>query len=88
MEKIARKKWIDRLCGLLLLLILIGIGTGFFLRSTDETALGDKFIGFSILCFVFVLMPIFLVHRWRGKRLQDYTLTKENMERMRDKRID
>ena len=88
MEKIERKKWVGRLCGFLLLLVLAGIGTGAYFRATDEFALGEKIIGFSVLAFAFVLMPIFLVHRWRGKRLQDYTLTKENIQRMREKGID
>jgi len=33
-------------------------------------------------------MPIFLVVRWRGKKLEDYTLSPENMKKMRDKGID
>lgn len=74
---------IDWLCGIIFLLILIGVGIGFYYRLHEKIALGDKYIGLSVLGFVFVLMPIFLVHRWRGKRLQDYTLTKENIERMR-----
>lgn len=88
MKKTTAKKLLNWLCAFLLLAILAGIGTGFYFRLNDQIALGDKFIGGSILMFTFVLMPIFLVHRWRGKRLQDYTLTKENMQRMRDKGID
>jgi hypothetical protein len=53
-----------------------------------ETILGDRFIGLSVLVFCFLLLPIFLVHRWQGKRLKDYTLTKENMNKMRDRGID
>ena len=30
-------------------------------------------------------MPLFLYHRWKGKRLEDYTLTKEKMDKMKDK---
>ncbi|HET8838356.1 MAG TPA: hypothetical protein VFM82_05100 [Flavobacteriaceae bacterium] len=88
MKKMVWKKWIDRLCAILLVLVLSGIGTGFYFQFSEEPALGQKFIGFSVLGFAFVLMPIFLVHRWRGKRLQDYTLTKENLKRMREKGID
>lgn len=88
MKKKEQKKWVGRLCLLLFLLILGGLAVGFFYKANDKIALGEKFIGFSILAFTFILMPIFLVHRWRGKRLQDYTLTKENIQRMREKGID
>lgn len=88
MKNSTGKKLLNWLCAILLLAILIGIGTGIYFRQNDEIPLGEKFIGISVLGFAFVLMPIFLVHRWRGKRLQDYTLTKENMQRMRDKGID
>lgn len=81
-------KIIDWICGLLFIGFLVGIGIGFYFRLHNQVPLGDKFIGLSVLEFVFVLLPVFLVHRWRGKRLQDYTLTKENMKRMRDKGID
>lgn len=83
MEKTTRKKLANWICAVLLALVLAGIGYGFYLRLQGETILGDQFIGVSVLVFAFLLMPIFLVHRWRGKRLQDYTLTKENLEKMR-----
>jgi hypothetical protein len=30
-------------------------------------------------------MPLFLVHRWKGKKLKDYTLSEENLKKMREK---
>jgi hypothetical protein len=45
--------------------------------------LGNKIVGFSVLAGAFVFMPVFLVHRWRGKKLSDYTLTQENLEKMK-----
>lgn len=86
MEKTTRKKLANWICAVLLVLVLGGIGYGFYLRLHGEKILGDQFIGVSVLVFAFLLMPIFLVHRWRGKRLQDYTLTKENIEKMREGR--
>jgi len=41
-----------------------------------------------VLCSAFILMPIFLYVRWNGKKLSDYTLTKENMDRMKDNGLD
>lgn len=88
MRKTTRKKLANWICAFLLILILIGVGVGYYFRLNDNTQLGDLFIGISVLVFTFVLLPIFLVNRWMGKRLQDYTLTKENMKRMRDRGID
>lgn len=88
MQKTTRKKLANWICAVLLVLILMGVGYGYYLRMNGETILGDRFIGLSVLVFCFLLLPIFLVHRWQGKRLKDYTLTKENMNKMRDRGID
>ncbi|WP_010230297.1 hypothetical protein [Gillisia marina] len=68
--------------------ILIAIGIGFYYRLNDNMLLGDRIIGIAVLASAFVLMPIFLYVRWNGKKLSDYTLTKENMDKMRDNRRD
>lgn len=70
------------------ILILIAIGTGFYYRTFEDVVLGDRIIGIAVLASTFILMPIFLYVRWKGKRLKDYTLTKENMDKMKDRGID
>tara|TARA_B100002049_G_C15729398_1_gene229813 strand:+ start:215 stop:454 length:240 start_codon:yes stop_codon:yes gene_type:complete len=70
------------------ILILIAIGVGFYYRTFEDVLLGDQIIGLAVLASAFILMPIFLYVRWKGKHLKDYTLTKENMDKMRDKGID
>jgi len=70
------------------ILILIAIGVGFYYRTYEDVLLGDQIIGLAVLASAFILMPIFLYVRWKGKRLEDYTLTKKNMDRMKDKGID
>jgi hypothetical protein len=69
---------------ILFLGILISLSYGLYVNSTGNTLLGSKIIGFTVLTAAFIFMPIFLVHRWKGKRLQDYTLSKENLEKLRD----
>ena len=71
---------------ILALSILIAIGVGFYYRLNDDIMLGDRIIGIAVLASAFILMPIFLYVRWKGKKLSDYTLTKENMDKMRDNR--
>ena len=73
---------------ILLVLILGGVGAGFYYRINNDFILGDRIIGLSVLAFAFILMPIFLVVRWRGKKLEDYTLSDKNMKRMKEKGLD
>ena len=68
--------------------ILIAIGVGFYFRLTDDLVTGDRIIGIAVLASAFILMPIFLFVRWRGKKLKDYTLSEENLKKMRETGID
>lgn len=70
------------------ILILIAVGVGFYFRLTDRILTGDRIIGIAVLASAFILMPIFLYVRWRGKKLKDYTLSEENMKKMKDRGID
>jgi len=51
---------------------MLGIALGFYFKSGDEL-LGNKIIGASVSFMVFVFMPLFIYHRWKGKKLSDYT---------------
>lgn len=68
--------------------ILIAIGVGFYFRLNDQILTGDRIIGIAVLASAFILMPIFLYVRWRGKKLKDYTLSEDNLKKMREKGID
>ena len=73
---------------ILVMLILGGVGTGFYYRINNDLILGDRIIGLSVLAFAFILMPIFLYVRWKGKKLEDYTLSDKNMKKMKERGID
>lgn len=66
-------------------LIALAISTGFYFRLNDELAVGDKIIGLAVLATAFIFLPLFLYHRWKGKKLKDYTLSDENIKKMREK---
>lgn len=70
---------------LVFLLIAAGFALGVYFKYYGDVVVGERIIGLSVLASAFILMPLFLAHRWKGKRLQDYTLTKENMDRMNNK---
>ena len=57
---------------------------GFYIQTFENSNDGNKIIGFTVLTAAFIFMPIFLVHRWKGKKLKDYTLSKENLEKLRN----
>lgn len=50
-----------------------------------ESELSQKFIGFGVLGIFFLVIPLFSYYRWKDKDPKDYMLTKENLDKMRDK---
>tara|TARA_A200000113_G_C8779669_1_gene327133 strand:+ start:604 stop:843 length:240 start_codon:yes stop_codon:yes gene_type:complete len=66
------------------LALLTSLTIGFYIKTFENSQQGNKIVGFTVLGAAFVFMPIFLVHRWKGKRLKDYTLSKENLEKLRN----
>jgi hypothetical protein len=73
-------KWFLRI---FFVLVIANIIAGYVIRQ-DDLALGEKWIGFSVATGFLVYMPIFLVHRWEGKQLKDYTLSTENLKKMKE----
>ena len=73
-------KWFLRI---FFVLVIANIIAGYVIRQED-LALGEKWIGFSVATGFLVYMPIFLVHRWEGKQLKDYTLSTENLKKMKE----
>jgi hypothetical protein len=63
--------------------VLIALGIGFYIKTSDE-ATGNLIIGLSLMAGFFVLMPLFIYHRWKDRNVKDYMLNKENIEKMVD----
>ena len=57
---------------LILFLALGLIGYGYYLNSSAAGS-GEKFIGVGVLIFAFVLMPLFIYHRYKNKDLKNYS---------------
>ena len=70
---------------ILFVLIISSLGFGFFYKNFVDFKIGEKIIGFSVFGGVFIYLPLFLYHRWKGKNLKDYTLSEENLKKMRNK---
>lgn len=74
-----------RFIQILFVLLLAAFIIGFAIKSFYNNALGDKIIGIAVLASSFVLMPMFIYYRSKGKKIEDYMLTKENINKMNKK---
>ena len=43
----------------------------------------QKLIGFGVVGLFIIVFPLFSYCRWKGKNVQDYMLTQENLDKMR-----
>ena len=50
-----------------------------------ESAYSQKFIGFGVMGLFFIAFPVFAYYRWKDKDIKDYMLTKENLDKMRER---
>ena len=66
-------------------LVFIGLFVGIFSKELIGDKTGDLIIGISVLVGTLIFMPLLLAIRWKGKKLKDYTLSKENLKKMREK---
>ena len=65
----------------------------FFIISTASLVTGfildlefsEKLIGLGVVGLFFVVFPLFSWYRWKNKNYKDYLLTKENLDKMRER---
>lgn len=58
-----------------LVLTLGMLVTGFYQKNAGD-ANGDIVIGLGVLMVAFILMPLFIYHRYKNKNLSDFTFEK------------
>jgi len=59
----------------ILILTLGMLGTGFYLKNSGD-ANGEIVIGLGVLLVAFILMPLFIYHRYKNKKMSDFTFEK------------
>ena len=72
---------------IIFILFLASFGSilaGYFLESVYS----QKLIGFGVLGLFFIVFPLFSYYRWKDKDVKDYMLTKENLDKMREREGD
>ena len=59
-----------------ILVLVIGMLIyGFYIKSNGDTN-GEIIVGMSVLMVAFVLMPLFIYHRYKNKKMSDFTFEK------------
>ncbi|MEZ4801279.1 MAG: hypothetical protein R2797_00800 [Gelidibacter sp.] len=66
---------------ILFILTLGSITLGFALDSEYS----QKLIGFGVVGLFIIVFPLFSWYRWKDKDMRDYMLTKENLDKMRER---
>lgn len=69
---------------ILFVLTLGSIALGFIIDSEYS----QKLIGFGVVGLFIIVFPLFSWYRWKDKKVQDYMLTKENLQKMREREGD
>jgi hypothetical protein len=58
--------------------------TADLIQKTKENNISNKLIGFGVIGLCAVVFPLFSFYRWKDKKMADYMLTPENLEKMRE----
>jgi len=56
---------------IVLAIVVIIVATGYFMKYQNQEN-AEGIIGVGILIMAFVLMPLFLIHRYKGKDIRKY----------------
>ena len=64
--------------------MLIALFYGIYHKAKVDFEEGERIIGFTVLTGAILFLPLFLYHRWNGKKLKDYTLSEENLKKMKE----
>ena len=67
----------------LITLLFIAAVASIITGITTTLPYSQKLIGFGVLGLFFIVFPLFSYDRWKDKNVQDYMLTKENIEKMK-----
>ena len=65
----------------ILLAVILGcIAFGYYLNHGNPGS-GEKYIGVGVLLLAFILMPLFIYHRYKDKDLSSYSFKNQSKDR-------
>ncbi|MBT8279098.1 MAG: hypothetical protein KJO41_08850 [Bacteroidia bacterium] len=68
---------------LILTLTILSIGS-ILLGYLVDLSYSQQLIGAGVVLLFIVVFPLFSYYRWKDKKLKDYMLTRENLDKMRE----
>ncbi|AXT18853.1 hypothetical protein D7030_01020 [Flavobacteriaceae bacterium AU392] len=68
---------------LIAFLFIICIGC-IFVGYVIEVSYSQKLIGGGVAGLFLIVFPLFSYYRWKNKNVNDYMITKENLDKMRN----
>ena len=68
---------------IILLLTIVSFGSILF-GYLGTSNYPEKFIGFGVVGVFLIVIPLFSYYRWKDRKVKDYLLTKENLDKMRE----
>lgn len=66
----------------LIWILFVASLTSIVVGVVTNSELDEKYIGFGVVGLFLIVFPLFSYHRWKNKKISDYMLTKENIEKM------
>ncbi|WP_420571447.1 hypothetical protein [Kordia sp.] len=69
---------------IILFVALLGVGIFAYNYEFQEENFEQKVIGICILIFSFIWMPLFIYHRYKNKKKEDFILSKDKLKEMND----
>lgn len=69
---------------LIFLLFVLSVGA-IIIGLVSDLEYSEKLIGYGVSGLFFIVFPLFSWHRWKNKDVKDYLLTKENIDKMRER---
>ena len=68
-------------------LITISLSYGLYHKNFIDFTFGRRVIGFTVIIAAFLYLPMFLYHRWKGKKLKDYVLSEKNLRKIKNGKL-
>ena len=67
--------------------ITISLSSGLYHKNFIDFNFGERIVGFTVIIAAFIYLPIFLYHRWKGKKLKDYVLSEKNLRKIKNRKL-
>ena len=58
--------------------------TSILLGLIADLSYSKQLVGFGVIGLCVIVFPLFSFYRWKDKKIADYMLTPENLEKMRE----